>query len=212
MASSLDGPVSRYLNRRASRPLAALLARTPLTPNQVSVIAALLALGAAALIAAGATIAGGVLVQVSSIVDGVDGDLARAKRMASRFGAILDATLDRYADAAVAAGMAWYAMERQSWPQPLLVGMAATVGFLLVSYSRARLETLAGRDATADLLGIASRDVRLLGLAVGAAAGQAYWALVVLGAASYATVAWRLFVFRRSGDGAGGIRAKTNVI
>lgn len=195
MASSLDGPVSRYLNRRVSIPLARLLASTRITPNQVSVAALLIAFGAAALIAAGATITGGVLVQASSIIDGVDGDLARAKGMASRFGGIFDAVLDRYADAAIAAGMAWYAFERQSWPQPLLVGMAAAVGFLMVSYSRARLETAAGTEVTADLLGVASRDVRLLALAVGAAAGQAYWTLVVMGAASWATVGWRLLAF-----------------
>ena len=200
MASSLDGPVSRYLNRRVSVPLAHLLAPTRITPNQVSLAALLIAVAAAALIAGGAIIAGGVLVQVSSIVDGVDGDLARAKRMASRFGGILDAALDRYADAAIAAGMAWYAFHHQSWPQPLLVGLAAAVGFLLVSYSRARLETAGGPEMAAALLGITSRDVRLLALAVGAAAGQAYWTLVVLGAASWATVAWRLLAFRAAGS------------
>ena len=197
MAASLDGPVSRHLNRRVSRPLARLLVPTPLTPNAVSAIACALGFGAAVLIAAGQAIAGGVLVQLSSIVDGVDGDLARAKGMETRFGGVLDAVLDRYADAAIAAGMAWYAYRFEAWPQPLLVGMVAAAGFLLVSYSRARLEREAGADAVAGLLGIASRDVRLLALAVGAVAGQAYWTLVVVGAASYLTVVWRLWAYRR---------------
>ena len=197
MAGSLDGPVSRYLNRRFSVPIAAALRPTPLTPNQVSAAALAIALGAAALIALGWNIAGGALVQVSSVVDGVDGDLARAKRMASRFGGLFDATLDRYADAAIAAGMAWYAYRFESWPQPLLVGMLAAIGFIMVSYSRARLEGAAGRDAAERLLGFASRDVRLLVLAIGAMIGWAYWALVVVAAASYLTVAWRLAAFRR---------------
>jgi phosphatidylglycerophosphate synthase len=197
MAGSLDGPVSRYLNRRFSVPIAQALRPTPLTPNQVSAAALAIALGAAALIALGWNIAGGALVQVSSVVDGVDGDLARAKRMASRFGGLFDATLDRYADAAIAAGMAWYAYRFESWPQPLLVGMLAAVGFIMVSYSRARLEGAAGRSAAERLLGFASRDVRLLVLAIGAMIGWAYWALVVVAAASYLTVAWRLAAFRR---------------
>jgi hypothetical protein len=46
---SLDGPVSRYLNRPLSRPLARVLARTPSTPNQVTVASALLALAAGCL-------------------------------------------------------------------------------------------------------------------------------------------------------------------
>jgi phosphatidylglycerophosphate synthase len=197
MPSALEGPVSRYLNRRVSVPVASVLAHTPLTPNAVSVIAFAIALGALALLAVGRNIEAGVVIQVSSIVDGVDGDLARAKAMASKFGGLLDAALDRYADAAIVGGMAWWALEHEDWPQPLLVGLAAAVGFLMVSYSRARLEREGGLEVASELLGIASRDVRLLVLAVGAIAGQAYWALLVMGALSYATVSWRLWRFRR---------------
>jgi phosphatidylglycerophosphate synthase len=195
-APALDGPVSRYLNRRISVPIASLLAATPITPNQISVLAALVAAGAAALLAAGRNIEAGVLIQASSVVDGVDGDLARAKAMATRFGGVFDAVLDRYADAAIVAGMAWYAHEHEGWRQPALVGLAAIVGFLLVSYSRARLETEGGRGVASDLLGVAGRDVRLLALAVGAALGQCWWTLVAMAGLSYATVGWRLWRFR----------------
>ncbi len=173
-----------------------MLARTPLTPNQVSVAAFLAALGALALLAVGRNVEAGALIQISSVVDGVDGDLARAKGMASRFGGVFDAVLDRYADAAIAGGMAWYALEREDAPGALVVGFGATVAFLLVSYSRARLEREGGMEAASALLGFASRDVRLLALAIGAAMGQAYWSLVVVGALSYVTVAWRLWSFR----------------
>ena len=172
-------------------PIASALAHTPVTPNQVSVAAFALAIGALALLAAGRNIEAGVLIQASSIVDGVDGDLARAKHVASTFGGLFDAVLDRYADAAIAGGMAWYAFDHERWPGPLVVG------FILVSYSRARLETEGGRGVAADLLGVASRDVRLLALAVGAALGQCWWTLAVVAALSYATVAWRLWAFRR---------------
>jgi phosphatidylglycerophosphate synthase len=197
MAASLDGPVSRYLNRRISVPIASALAHTPATPNLISAAAFAVALGALALLGAGRNIEGGVMIQVSSIVDGVDGDLARARGMASRFGGLFDSVLDRYADAAIAGGAAWWAFEHEDWPAPLVVGLAAAVAFLLVSYSRARLEAEGGREAASDLLGFASRDVRLLLLAIGVALGQAYWTLVVVGALSYATVAWRLWAFRR---------------
>jgi CDP-L-myo-inositol myo-inositolphosphotransferase len=210
MAGSLDGPVSRYLNRRFSVPAAHLLKRTPVTPNQVSVSALLVALAAAVLIATGAVIAGGVLVQLSSVIDGIDGDLARAKAMTSRFGGLFDSVLDRYADAAIAAGMGWYAFEHESWPQPLLVGMAAAAGFLMISYSRARLETAGGREAAVELIGFASRDVRLLLLAAGAAAGQAYWTLVVVGAFSYLTVCWRVWGFWRRSSSIRGVFPRNN--
>lgn len=197
MPTQLEGPVSRYLNRRVSVPVARALARTPVTSNQMSVVALLIAAGASALIATGRNIEGGVLVQVSSIVDGVDGDLARARALATRFGGLLDSVLDRYADAAIALGMAWYAREQEDWRWPLVVGFAAAVGFLLVSYSRARLESEGGREVASGLLGFGSRDVRLLLLAAGAIAGQAYWTLVAVAALSYATVGWRLWAFSR---------------
>jgi CDP-L-myo-inositol myo-inositolphosphotransferase len=200
--ASLDGTVSRYLNRRFSVPAARLLARTPATPNQVSIAALIVAAASVPLLVLGRNIEGAVLIQLSSIVDGIDGDLARAKSMASRFGGLFDSVLDRYADALIVGGMAWYAYEQEDWTQPLLVGMVAIVGCLLVTYSRARLETEAGTEATADLLGIATRDVRLLALALGALAGQAYWALIVVAAACYLTVCWRLWSFwRRTSDG-----------
>jgi phosphatidylglycerophosphate synthase len=167
------------------------------TPNQVSVAACAVAVGAMALLAIGRNIEAGLLIQASSIVDGVDGDLARAKKAASTFGGLFDAVLDRYADAAIAGGMALYAFDHESLPGPLVVGFAAIVGFILVSYSRARLETEGGRDVASDLLGIASRDVRLLVLAAGAILGQCWWTLVVVAALSYATVAWRLWAFRK---------------
>jgi phosphatidylglycerophosphate synthase len=184
------------MNRRVSVPVARALAHTPLTPNQASVIAFAMALVALWLLAVGRNIEAGILIQASSIVDGVDGDLARAKNMASKFGGLFDAALDRLADAAIAGGMAWYALAYEDWPAPLVVGFAAMVGFILVSYSRARLETVGGMDAASELMGLASRDVRLLLLAVGAAVGQCWWALVIVGSLSYATVAWRLWRFR----------------
>lgn len=205
MPASLEGPVSRYLNRRASVPIARVLARTPATPNQVSVAALLTALAAAALLVAGRNIEAGILIQTSSIVDGVDGDLARAKAMASKFGGLFDAVLDRYADAVIVAGMAWWAHEHEDWPAPLVLGFVAAVGAIMVSYSRARLETEGGRDAASGLLGLASRDVRLLALAAGAAAGQCWWTLALVAAGSFGTLAWRMWAFRRVAAQAEGI-------
>lgn len=77
MAEPQEGLVSRYLNRRFSRPLARLLTRTPATPNQVSLASFAIAMGAMALFLTGHNIWGGVAAQASSVVDGADGDLAR---------------------------------------------------------------------------------------------------------------------------------------
>jgi phosphatidylglycerophosphate synthase len=194
--ASLEGPVSRYLNRRLSEPLARLLAPTPVTPNQVSVLSLVVALGVLAGFALGQPIAAGLLIQTSSVIDGVDGDLARRQKRATRFGAVFDAVLDRYADAAIVGGMAWWAWSHPelSGPQPFVVGVAALTGFLLVSYSRALLETEGYRGLLSGGALLASRDVRLLLAAIGSVIGQTYWTLVVLGAMSYLVVIWRLWL------------------
>ncbi|MEO6398386.1 MAG: CDP-alcohol phosphatidyltransferase family protein [Tepidiformaceae bacterium] len=203
---SYDGLVSRYLNRPLSRPAARALAHSPATPNALTATTLILAILAAAMLAAGWNIAGGIGIQVVSVVDGVDGELARLKNMATRFGAVFDAVTDRYADALMLGGMTVYAVRFEDLPRPEVVGMLALAGALIVSYSRARIEAdlpealLGGRlDA---IFGLASRDVRSLIAAVGAVAGQCYWTLVVLAAASALTVAWRLVYLRAKSIGA----------
>lgn len=185
-----EGPVSRYLNRPLSRRLARLLAATPITPNQVSVASLLLAAGAFAAFVADLPIPAGILVHASSVMDGVDGDLARLRGAGTRFGAVFDASLDRYADAFVIGGMTWWSAEQTGHPAPATLGLAALSLALLVSYMRARGEASApGTDEVR--AGIGSRDVRLLMAAIGSVAGQAYWTLWALAVLSAATLLYR---------------------
>lgn len=195
-----DGIVSRYLNRPLSRPAARALRGTPITPNGVTAFTLFLAFATGAMIAAGWNIAGGILIQAVSVIDGVDGELARLKAQATRFGAVFDAVTDRYGDAAMLAGMTVYAARFEAHSHAEFVGMLALGAALIVSYSRARIEAdlpdvvEAGRMDS--IFGLASRDVRSLVAAVGTVAGQCYWTLIVLAAISAATIAWRLAYLR----------------
>jgi phosphatidylglycerophosphate synthase len=193
-----DGLISRHFNRRLSRPAARALQPTPVTPNALTVLTGLLAFATAAAIAAGWNIAGGIAIQVVSVVDGVDGDLARLRNAATKFGAFLDTVVDRYADAAIIGGMTIYAARFEDFERPEVVGMLALAGALSVSYSRARIEaSMPQAPANLDaIFGLASRDVRLLVAAIGTVAGQCYWTLVVLAVISFATVFWRLVYLR----------------
>ncbi len=193
---SYDGIVSRYLNRPLSRPMARAISPTPVTPNHVTTFTLLLAVATGGMIAAGWNIAGGILIQVVSVVDGVDGELARLKNLASRFGGVYDAVSDRYADAVMIAGMAVFAVRFEDHPRPEFVGMLALGAALIVSYSRARIEAdlpQAMEGGSLDsIFGLASRDVRSLVAAIGTVAGQCYYTLIVLAVLSGATIAWRL--------------------
>jgi phosphatidylglycerophosphate synthase len=203
--SSFEGPVSRYINRRFSRLIAQALRPTFVTPNQVSLAAFLIALSSLACFILDQVIVAGALIQVSSIVDGADGDLARLQKTESRFGAVFDAALDRYADAAIAGGMALWAWSHGSVAAEAAfsAGLAALTGFLMVSYSRARME----KEGFGSLLGgpalLASRDIRLLVAAIGSMLGQAYWTLLLLAALSYVAIAWRIVAMYRYKDRGG---------
>jgi phosphatidylglycerophosphate synthase len=200
-----DGIVSRYLNRPFSRPAGRALANTPVTPNAVTSFTLLLAIVAGVMLAVGWNIAGGIGIQVVSVVDGVDGELARIKQLATKFGEVFDAVIDRYADAIMLGGMTVFAVRFESHAHAETVGALALAGALLVSFSRARFEAdlgdeLQGRSFDS-VFGIASRDVRSLIAAIGAVLGQCYWTLALLAVLSALTVAWRLIYLRTHGIG-----------
>ena len=194
-----EGLVSRYLNRRFSRPIARLLTPTPITPNQVSLLAFLVAVGAAALFWQGYNIWAGIAVQASSIIDGVDGDLARSKSMTSLFGGFFDALLDRYADALILAGLGYWAFTYQAGADQTtttLLAAVAIIGSLMISYSRARAEATFGQPFEGLPGALASRDLRLLVIMIGAILGQAVATLAIIGVLTNMVVLWRLGVAR----------------
>ncbi len=86
------------------KPLAAL----GVTPNALTVAGLLLNAGVAAVLANGYLAWGGGLILLAGVFDALDGSLARLTGQQSRFGAFLDSTLDRYSDALVFVGLAWF--------------------------------------------------------------------------------------------------------
>jgi len=107
---SEDGFVATFLSRPLSRLLTPWALRLGLSPNQVTAASVVVGLGAAALFAVGepwALVAGAVLLQLSLVIDCVDGDVARYTRRFSPLGAWLDASTDRLKEFACYAGLAW---------------------------------------------------------------------------------------------------------
>ena len=179
-----DGPVSRHFNRPVSRWLTRYLVRTPMTPNQISVVSWGLSCTGAALFAVGgypALAAGGVIAQLASIIDGCDGEVARLKRMQSDFGGWFDAVLDRYADAILLFGLMWHELATSSAPLALVViGFAAIVGAYMNSYTADKYDGWMARklaDAPYFRLG---RDVRVFIIFLGALLNQPLLILIVI--------------------------------
>jgi len=121
----------------------------------------------------GLLIAGGVLAQVASALDGVDGELARVSGRSSAQGAVLDAVCDRYGDLAVLAGAA-VAAGTAAWPW----AMAALVANWQLSFLRREHERIAGSLPASHLRWQWSRDVRILALAISCILLHPLWGLI----------------------------------
>lgn len=202
---SLEDPVSRYLNQPISLPLARRLVRTFVTPSQVSIASFLVALGTLASFAAGQPIVAGISIQLSSVVTSLASELVRLRGTVNRFDAVLNGLTERYADAAIAGGMTWWAWTHPelSGPQPLVVGLGAITAFLIAGYSQPRLENEGYTGTFGGIWLLASRDTRLLLLALGSVAGQTYWTLVFTGSAACLAVGWSLWrAYRQPADAA----------
>jgi CDP-diacylglycerol---glycerol-3-phosphate 3-phosphatidyltransferase len=182
---------------RALTPLGTSLSRAGVTPDAVTVVGTVgLVASAVIFFPQGWFFAGTLLIWGFAMLDVVDGAVARAGGRESAFGAVLDSSCDRLADAAVFGALAWYfAIDGQRWL--LLAALLCLVLGSLTSYIRARAEA-AGLNAT---VGIAERAERLIivlvgtgltglpGLHVPYVLAVALWVLV---AASTITVGQRL--------------------
>jgi len=126
------------------------------------VTGALLNLAAAALVVGDRLVLAGVVFVVGSLLDMLDGTLARLAQKVSPFGAFLDSTLDRASEGIVLAAVAYRLAEQGRAVDAALV-VVALLGSLLVSYTRARAEAL-GLECK---VGFMSRPERVVLLAVG---------------------------------------------
>ena len=130
--------------RRRAEALMSAIGRIPITPNQITVIGVALTFVAAVLVALGYLRWAGVVLIVAGTFDILDGALARSSGRSYPYGAFLDSTLDRYSEGAIYIGLAAYFAGTpgplQRWL--LLATMAALAGSFLVSYVRARAQSL----------------------------------------------------------------------
>lgn len=110
-------------------------------PDAVTLIGWLMVIVGSVFIAQGQMVIGAVWFLFALPLDALDGAVARAMQRTSRFGAMLDSTLDRYADGFIFAALSYYFAVNNQFNM-LLLTQAALIGSLLVSYTRARAEGL----------------------------------------------------------------------
>lgn len=163
--------------RRHAEALMASLSRLPFTPNQITVAGMSITFVAAVLVGFGHLRWGGVVLAFAGTFDILDGALARSTGRGYPYGAFLDSTFDRYSEGAMYVGLAAYfvgeggSMER--WL--VLATVAALAGSFLVSYVRARAQSLGFTCES----GLFARPERVVAIVVGLIFGGVVLAAVV---------------------------------
>ncbi len=190
--------------RAAFDPMGRALTRAGVSPDVVTIVGTLGVIAGAVLFAArGKLVAATVVITLSALLDVLDGSMARARGTSSRYGALLDSTMDRVADGAVFGALTWW-LATSGQHVLAAVSMVCLVGGQVVSYVKARAESL---GFSCDV-GIAERMERLILVGVGAlltgfglswGLGAVLWLLAVL---TIATAVQRMFHVRRQ-EGAG---------
>ena len=188
--SKLDN-ARKVTSEYVTQPVVKLLARMPITPNIITWFGFWITIVAAALVITEHLFAAGWVVLFAGVFDMLDGALARVTNRVTRFGGILDSTLDRLSEAVLLLGLLVVFSREQQFAESLLVGIALT-GSLMVSYLRAKIES-SGIECKA---GLFTRPERVIILALGLLLSQFDYvlitALAIIAFFSFFTVGQRL--------------------
>ncbi len=132
------GSISRYINRPISQWITSKITDYPLTPNQISIAVFFIS------VFSGLTISiegyfflllGALLAQLSSILDGCDGEIARLKFLESKFGGWFDQVLDRYSDLFILTGLTFHTYFIHKTLTVFFIGFIAAGGKIISSYT-----------------------------------------------------------------------------
>ena len=144
-------------------PLVKALTKWGIHPNSLTLAGLVVTCMAAIALFKGHLRTGGALILLGGLCDSLDGSLARATGKANRSGALLDSVIDRYSEFVMFLGIAAYFITMKNY-FILVVTFIALCGSIMVSYTRARAESL-GFESKA---GMAQRAERLVFLGFGA--------------------------------------------
>ena len=160
------------------RPVVRAMSLLGVHPNTITILGLLLQIGVGVVFGLGHITLGGWLLLVIAPVDALDGALARAVGQKSRFGAFLDSTLDRLADAALILGLVVHHLRQEALLAVALL-LISLVAVMTISYMRARAEAL----GFSCKVGLLTRMERVILIGVLSGVGLPFvmvWALAVL--------------------------------
>ena len=167
--------------------IVALVAATGISPNLLTLFGMLVNGWAAVFFAIGKFRSAAVVIFFAAFLDMLDGQVARRAKRVTAFGAFFDSTLDRYSDMALYMGLLVYYAQagRTSY---VILAAVATAGSVMVSYSRARAESLIPLCK----VGFMERPERMVLLMLGGLFNRMAPALWVIAVVSTLTVIHRI--------------------
>ncbi len=180
---------ARKLTQKTVTSIALTIAKLGVTPNMFTVMGCLLNIGVMYLLAKGMFRIGALAMIFVNIFDAFDGALARATNKVTKFGAFLDSTLDRFAEAFIFGGLLWYYLASGGHKWEIILIYIVIVGSLTTSYARARAEG-AGFECK---VGIFTRFERFVVLVLGLLSHQIFYMLLIMAVLSNITSLQRIF-------------------
>lgn len=174
---------------KAMLPIGQFLGRLNFSPNMLSILSLLASAVSGWFFYSQNLVLGALFIIITGVVDMLDGAVARATGKTTRFGAVMDHVLDRYAEYLIIMGIVL--SNYVNW----VLGVFTLVGMLLASFTRAKAESVGGLKSCT--VGVAERQEKLIILIVGSFLSIYYfntlsYAVVLVGVLSHFTVIQRL--------------------
>ena len=190
-----DGSISKNINRPISKWITSKITDYPLTPNQMSIVVFFVSMLSGLIISMEGyffLLLGALLAQLSSILDGCDGEIARLKLLKSKFGGWLDQVLDRYSDLFIFTGLTFHTYFIHETLTVFFIGFIAVGGKIISSYTAYVYDSVA---STRNSIRI-GRDLIIFIILIGAVLNIPYITLVVLAFIMNADVCKRLWILK----------------
>ncbi len=190
-----DGSISKYINRPISKWITSKITGYPLTPNQISIVVFFVSMLSGLIISMEGyffLLLGALLAQLSSILDGCDGEIARLKLLKSKFGGWFDQVLDRYSDLFIFTGLTFHTYFIHKTLTVFFIGFIVVGGKIISSYTAYVYDSV---DSTRNSIRI-GRDLIIFIILIGAVLNIPYITLVVLAFIMNADVCKRLWILK----------------
>ena len=194
-----DGSISRNINRPISQWITSKITEYPLTPNQISIAVFFISVFSGLIISIEGyffLLLGALLAQLSSILDGCDGEIARLKLLESKFGGWLDRVLDRYGDLFILMGLTFHTYFIHSTLTVFFIGFIAVGGKIILSYTAYVYDSKVSAHENFRI----GRDLIIFIILIGALFNIPYITLVVLAFIVNVEVCKRLWILKNKLD------------